>query len=151
VPQAEIKLNQFSIFQYRNDRERNVKNPETFLGRRRIGVASAGGRVGLLPPVRPRIDKEHHENRMTGEGPWRPFPTTPSGTCRDWSMRMKCGLCDRVGTYRLVDLADLYGRHHTVAEIVSRLPCQTFHRGSVDVQLISTDPDGSSNAVRIPM
>jgi len=66
-------------------------------------------------------------------------------------MRMKCGLCDRVGTYRLADLADLYGRHHTVAEIVSRLRCQTCHRGSVDVQLVLTDPDGSSRAVRIPI
>jgi hypothetical protein len=29
-------------------------------------------------------------------------------------MRMKCGQCDRVGTYRLADLAGMYGRHHTV-------------------------------------
>jgi hypothetical protein len=66
-------------------------------------------------------------------------------------MRMKCGLCDRVGTYRLADLADMYGRRHTAAEIVSRLRYQKCHRGSVDVQLISTDPDGSSKAVRIPV
>jgi hypothetical protein len=88
---------------------------------------------------------------MTGEEPWRPSPTTRIGACRNWSMRMKCGLCDRVGTYRLADLADMYGRRHTVAEVVSRLRCQTCHQGSVDVQLISMDPDGSSRAVRIPM
>jgi hypothetical protein len=56
-----------------------------------------------------------------------------------------------LGTYRLVDLADFYGRHRTVAEIVARLRCQTCHRPSVDVQLVSTDPDGSSKAVRIPV
>ena len=66
-------------------------------------------------------------------------------------MRMKCGLCDRVATYRLADLADLYGGHHTVAEIVSRLRCQTCHRPSVDVQLISMDADGASRGVRVPM
>jgi hypothetical protein len=35
---------------------------------------------------------------------------------RDWSVRMKCRLYDRVGTCRLVDLADMYERHHMVAE-----------------------------------
>jgi hypothetical protein len=66
-------------------------------------------------------------------------------------MKMKCGLCDRMGTYRLADLADMYGRHHTVAEVVSRLRCQRCHWASVDVQLVSTDADGSSRAVGIPM
>jgi hypothetical protein len=89
--------------------------------------------------------------RMAGEEPWRPSPTTPLGACREWSMRMKCGLCDRVGTYRVDDLAAVYGGHHTVAEIVSRLRCQKCHRGSVDVQLVCTDRDGSSRAVGVPM
>jgi len=66
-------------------------------------------------------------------------------------MRMKCGLCDRMGTYRVADLAAMYGGHYTVVEIVSRLRCQTCHRGSVIVQLVSTSWDGSWKAVRIPV
>lgn len=87
---------------------------------------------------------------MAGHGDeWRPNTDTPIGVCPEWSMTMKCGLCDRVGTYRLVDLANFYGRHRTVAEIVARLRCQTCHRPSVGVQLVYTDTDGSSKAVRV--
>jgi hypothetical protein len=70
---------------------------------------------------------------MTGDDQWRPSADTQIGVCSDWSMMMKCGLCDRLGTYRLVDLANFYGRHRTVAEIVARLRCGTCHRPNVEV------------------
>ena len=59
------------------------------------------------------------------------------------------GLCDRVGTFRLADTAGVYGRTHTVSQIVARLRCQQCGRSPVDVQLISTDDRGVTEAIRI--
>ena len=114
-----------------------------------VSVSERGSGIRPASGVAENGERTYHRP-MNPDDPWHPTPATPLGDCRDWCVRMKCGLCDRVGTYRLADMAGTLGRHHTIAQIVARLRCQQCHRPPIDVQLVSTiDPHGPSKAIRI--
>jgi hypothetical protein len=116
-------------------------------------ISTLRGRLKAIPPRIRRspyngLQSESDDPGMADDQ-WHPAVNTPLGDCRGWCLRIRCGLCDRVGTFRLVDAAGVYGRTRTVAQIVARLGCQQCGRSPFDVQLIATDDRGVTEAVRI--
>jgi len=86
---------------------------------------------------------------MASPRPWQPNAATPIGECRGWFIRPRCR-CGHVGTYKLDDLARMYGLRLTVAQIGHRLRCKQCQQKPYETELLSSiDPHGMHAAVVI--
>ena len=55
-----------------------------------------------------------------------PGAATPIGDLRQWRLDVRCGYCRQHSVLQLEYLAERYGRHVRISEIVRRLRCRGF-------------------------